>query len=774
MKAMSQTLEWAQPVDGAFEQAGAWLSNGTSSTATPTALTAVVFDTGATSTSYTVGGSGTAASMTLADNVVLEGFSASGTTSATIGLSGSFATTAGTQTIADSITDANVFLNGSTVYLANDPFDAQGEFTTTSSSTWSTTGSLVLGNLKAAVLAVSGLYKASDPEPISIIDAMGVVEGGSSVDISAGYSEGNITHVERFPITWTSTSSLLIGGSGGGTVLTSGSDLVVGAGGLTLAAGGMLMAQDAPALPAASNVLSGGTLAIIVDDGASDSQRATRAMTGTLTLAAGTTSSIVGTHYSNYTSVPSSDLVGFAGPISGTGTLIVRNAALLDTANNFTGPLELDGGTLELAGPGASGTGTVTFVPYTNGTLTYDASAAGTGTVLVGDSAATVSAGGAALLVSVGLGTVYFTAGTAASTVQGGHGRITVTGGTGGGAFFGGGVGGNIITAGDGASTLAGAGPGDVLTAGATGGDMLVAGPGAETLDGGAASDADALFGGSGPDAITTGAGADTVTAGTGADTVLAHGPTLAFGSAAALTFANGAGASSVVAGSGQSTVYGGTGRIAFYGARGGGAVFGGSAGFNFLYTGAQATTLAGGGSGDVLVSTGTGGNTLLAGPGNQTLTGAASSGNDAYFGNSGNVLIAAGTGSDTVVAGSGAQAIYGGASGATAVFAGSGQDTVVLGGAAAFVLCGQGHATVDGGSGPDIYGFANGAGGTEVIDNFRTGTDVLQLLGYTAGTAATAVAGQVDAGGNTTVTLTDNTRITLLGVASIGGASFV
>ncbi|MGI4943766.1 MAG: hypothetical protein ACRYHQ_24910 [Janthinobacterium lividum] len=60
------------------------------------------------------------------------------------------------------------------------------------------------------------------------------------------------------------------------------------------------------------------------------------------------------------------------------------------------------------------------------------------------------------------------------------------------------------------------------------------------------------------------------------------------------------------------------------------------------------------------------------------------------------------------------------------------------------------------------------------MISGFRTGTDQLQPIGYTAGTAATAVAGQTNAAGNTTVTLTDNTCITLLGVASIGSASFV
>lgn len=135
---------------------------------------------------------------------------------------------------------------------------------------------------------------------------------------------------------------------------------------------------------------------------------------------------------------------------------------------------------------------------------------------------------------------------------------------------------------------------------------------------------------------------------------------------------------------------------------------------------------------------------------------------------------IVAGNGKDTVVAGSGPQTITAGASGPTAIFAGSGSDTILLGGGYDFVLCGQGHATTYGGAGPDLYGFANGAGGTEVIAGFHAGTDQLQLIGYTAGTAETAVAEQIDAGGNTTVTLTDNTSITLLGVASVGAGAFV
>ena len=69
---MSETLQWARPANGAFEQSGAWLANGSSTSDTPTAATAVQFATGSSS-AYTVSGTGTAASLASLDLLTLTG-----------------------------------------------------------------------------------------------------------------------------------------------------------------------------------------------------------------------------------------------------------------------------------------------------------------------------------------------------------------------------------------------------------------------------------------------------------------------------------------------------------------------------------------------------------------------------------------------------------------------------------------------------------------------------------------------------------------------------
>ncbi len=77
---------------------------------------------------------------------------------------------------------------------------------------------------------------------------------------------------------------------------------------------------------------------------------------------------------------------------------------------------------------------------------------------------------------------------------------------------------------------------------------------------------------------------------------------------------------------------------------------------------------------------------------------------------------------------------MLGGAGGVTA-FGGSGTDlyfapsagtmVIVEGGGANDVVLGAGTTTVTGGSGTDLYDVANGgAGGTDVINGFKMGTD--------------------------------------------------
>ncbi len=51
---------------------------------------------------------------------------------------------------------------------------------------------------------------------------------------------------------------------------------------------------------------------------------------------------------------------------------------------------------------------------------------------------------------------------------------------------------------------------------------------------------------------------------------------------------------------------------------------------------------------------------------------------------------------------------------------------------------------------------------------------DAVVLSGYAAAEAARALAGATIAGGNTTLTLSDATQVTFLGVTNLGAANFV
>ncbi|MGI3778646.1 MAG: beta strand repeat-containing protein [Janthinobacterium lividum] len=258
------------------------------------------------------------------------------------------------------------------------------------------------------------------------------------------------------------------------------------------------------------------------------------------------------------------------------------------------------------------------------------------------------------------------------------------------------------------------------------------------------------------------------------------------------LTFLNGAGRSTVIGGSGDDAggglILGGTGSVTVFGGRN--EVVGGTAGHNLMvstvgdptlaqtYGGTIGQSLFGGGTGDLLVGD-SGGDLLVAGAGNETLTGAgetrASYGlgtGTMIFGAAGADLLVAGGLADTVVAGSGPTTMFGG-SGPGLLDAGSGADLVVTGTGNAYVQAGTGAATVQAALGANTLVFLNGhGGGTELVEGFKVGQDMLSLRGFGGGPQS-GVASSQALGGSTVLTLADSTRITLDGVASLGGASF-
>ena len=251
-------------------------------------------------------------------------------------------------------------------------------------------------------------------------------------------------------------------------------------------------------------------------------------------------------------------------------------------------------------------------------------------------------------------------------------------------------------------------------------------------------------------------------------------------------------GAITVQGGAGSVTVFGGTSSCLLYGGAAGGNVLiggadlslyepasngGGFVGAPYLlaYTPAPSTLFAGGDN-DLLVASGTDNsfaqspvhaNTLIAAGGSETLTGAGSTGRNLFYGGTGADVIVAGGGASTIVAGSGAATISGG-SAPTAIFTGTGSDIVLGGSGADYVQAGAGNATLFAGAGMDLIGVVSGqAGGSLVVSGFRTASDRISAQGYAAGPVVAS------GGGSTVLTFSDQTRVTLLGVASLPGAAF-
>ncbi|MGI4801057.1 MAG: hypothetical protein ACRYG8_44940, partial [Janthinobacterium lividum] len=93
----------------------------------------------------------------------------------------------------------------------------------------------------------------------------------------------------------------------------------------------------------------------------------------------------------------------------------------------------------------------------------------------------------------------------------------------------------------------------------------------------------------------------------------------------------------------------------------------------------------------------------------------------------------------------------------------GSGADTFVGGAGSDTVQAGTGNAQVYVGGGAELIEFTAGtiSGGSDVISGFRVGTDHLELTGYSASPTLTT------ASGNSILSLSDGTKVTLVGVTA-------
>jgi Ca2+-binding RTX toxin-like protein len=92
----------------------------------------------------------------------------------------------------------------------------------------------------------------------------------------------------------------------------------------------------------------------------------------------------------------------------------------------------------------------------------------------------------------------------------------------------------------------------------------------------------------------------------------------------------------------------------------------------------------------------------------------------------------------------------------------------MIGGGGSDTMFASSGSATLTGGAGSDFFTFVKGAaGGTDVITDFSS-NDTAVFVGYTAASIAAAVAGATTSAAGSTITLSDNTKITFSGVSNI------
>jgi hypothetical protein len=292
-----------------------------------------------------------------------------------------------------------------------------------------------------------------------------------------------------------------------------------------------------------------------------------------------------------------------------------------------------------------------------------------------------------------------------------------------------------------------------------TGNDSIAAGTGSDTILLGSGND---YVMNTGTDVVSC----DTVTG--GADTVnaSADGNSIEiFANSSNLTFLGGTGGSVIIGGALPMNVLGWAGSDTVWGSSGGGQYWGGEAGNSYLEagTGSGSCTLAGGnGNNNFLVADNAASDVLAAGGGYETLLGGSSTGGNQYFAGPGNTVIQAGLGNDVVTMDAGN----------TTVFAGA--HTLTFADAPGIVVASSGQQTIMGGGPSEIYGFTSAAGGgSTLIVNFNPTQDQIALWNYSSSVLNAALAGQTTSGGNTTVTLPDNTRITFLGVQNVTSSSF-
>lgn len=229
-------------------------------------------------------------------------------------------------------------------------------------------------------------------------------------------------------------------------------------------------------------------------------------------------------------------------------------------------------------------------------------------------------------------------------------------------------------------------------------------------------------------------------------------------------------GADSLYGGDGGDVLLGGLGNDQLFGGRAGDRLLG-QAGADDLFGNAGSDTLMGGNGPDYLDG-GTGPDELIGGAGpdklfggnqNDTLVGGV--GADLLFGQGGADRLEGGRQNDVLRGGPGADDLLGGG-GADRLFGGTGPDTIIGGG---------GNDQLQGGGGPDIFIFTTG-GGEDVVTDFLSLTDLLDVSDFGFSSAAEVLAATNNDNGSAVITLSVGESVTLDGVLkeSLDPADFI
>jgi Ca2+-binding RTX toxin-like protein len=334
--------------------------------------------------------------------------------------------------------------------------------------------------------------------------------------------------------------------------------------------------------------------------------------------------------------------------------------------------------------------------------------------------------------------------------------------------------------------TIGDTGTGATITG--TAGNEVLAGSGGLTYQG-VAGFATVVAGGGVNDSVNLPTGSTAFVAlGAGNDTVLTLGSgTIAAGGGNNLVSIGGSGTNFVIS-DGNDTVKAGAGNttVAAYNTVGGISVTGGSGplvvGSNDAYTtvtGGSGPATIWGSSGQNLVTGGTGSILFVGSSAGGTTTVNASSGPVTIFGGAGddiNYNNAGSVGSAVMVAFGGNETLNAaGSNVAVTLAAAAGGNVSLVGGSAGDqLMAGSGNDTMKTGAGNDsIFFWKGNAGGTDIITDFTSGSDVVILAGYGTGADTTALSTLKVSGSSSTITLSDNTSITFTSVTSLTAANF-